>query len=143
MYKYDSDLEIAGLELRLFVEYSKTIEDLYGLAMLTSAQVHNYQNMHTASVVKTRSNKYQRPYHPDDTFLDLIAKEDYLWKKYKWRVHYIDQVSKRLRDLPKEDLDLLYLHYEKKYTLRAIGDMLNYSHMQISRMIDEILRKLE
>ena len=143
MYKYDSDLEIAELELRLFVEYSKTIEDLYDSAMSASIEVHNYQKMYSSSVIKLPSTKYQRPYNPEDAFLDLMATEDQLWKKYKWRVQYMNQVAKRLKDLPADDLDLLYLHYEKKYTLRSIGDMRNYSHMQISRMIDAALRRFE
>lgn len=141
MSRKDSEIEIADLELRLYTAYSESIERIYSEAVDASRKLKEYSSLNTTSAIVLQKDRNIFDRH-DDTLVELIANEQRCWKKYHERMNFIKHMSTTLHTLPKEDYKLLRIHYFQKYPLRKIGELYNYSHMQISRMIDSILRRL-
>ena len=141
MSRKDSEIEIADLEIRLYTVYSETLEEIYAEAVEASKELKEFRNLNTTSVIVLQKDRniYDRK---DDRLTNLIAKEQRCWRKYHERANFIKHMRPILHALPEEDYELLRIHYFQKYPLRKIGELYNYSHMQISRKIDSILRKL-
>lgn len=133
MYREDRHLEMADLQLRLFIEYCKELPiifaDLIELELAT-------RRMNTSSIIKPSEN-----YRLDDRFIDILDKRDKALDLYKQRLVFIRSITKILRSLDSEEIVLLQNRYEKNLTLRKLGDIYNYSYMNMSRRLDEVLKK--
>ena len=78
----------------------------------------------------------------NDNLIELITTEESKWNDYYEMEDYIRYFAKKLSVLTEDELDLLYLRYERGLTLRQIGDLKFYSYMQVQRELDKILEKI-
>jgi len=99
-------------------------------------------HMHSSSVIPVHAKRIPDQVNYTDRLLYLISKESECVDRCNHRESFMNYIATRLVDLERKELDLLYLHYERKYSFRKMGQILHYSHMQIARQIDEILRKI-
>lgn len=141
MNRYDSNLEIADLQLRLFVEYSRSL--LYDKQAADDATKKLRDiRINSSSVIPVYKKRIPDQVNYTEHLLYLMEIESGCVDRYNHRESFMNYIATRLVDLERKELDLLYLHYERKYSFRKMGQILHYSHMQIARQIDEILRKI-
>ena len=76
------------------------------------------------------------------TFTDNTAVLDILGKTHQYNLHQID-LYRAIKTLTEEEKNILYLMYEKEYTLYQIADLYKFSYQTAFRKHKRILIKLK
>ncbi len=139
MYKSDIRLEAADMHLRMFVMYCNELEGLYEKACEVSAKL-NKMGVQSPSY-DNDFKRTTRELDPASRLMELLYEEEKLWTKYSEKAKFCNEVGDILQNCSDDELNLLYLRYEKRRTFRQIGDETHYSHTQIWRKLDDILEK--
>lgn len=138
MYRKDNALEMCDLKLRLYVEYCKMLPVIFERYLDVEDRLNNKSLSNTSSIIRIKErNRTDK----SSELLQLISEEQKLKESYLNTRTYVNSINKVLQQLSPEELDLLYFRYEKKKTLRQMGEHYNYCYMQISRILDEIIIK--
>lgn len=136
MYRMDKQLDAADARLRLYFAWRDTLPGLLDEAKEVSEKLNSYGVVNQASVVISNEKK-----NYNSNIIELMDKEEKLWTEYRNRKAFVVSVEDILSSLTNEEAELINMRYCDKLHLRQIGDILNYSHVQIMRMIDDILEK--
>ena len=136
MYRMDKQLETADARLRLYFAWRETLPGLLDEAKEVSEKLNSYGVVNQAGVV---ISKHKQNY--SSNIIELMDKEEKLWTEYRNRKAFVDSVEDILSSLTNEEAELINMRYCDQMHLRQIGEILNYSHVQIMRMIDDILEK--
>lgn len=140
MNREDTTLRLVDLKIRLFVEYARQINIIYEEAKRLSDELNN--GMIFTSSVLSLVEKKNKVRIRNDNLIELITTEESKWNDYYEMEEYIRYFAKKLSVLTEDELDLLYLRYERGLTLRQMGDLKFYSYMQVQRELDKILEKI-
>lgn len=115
MYRNNIKLEIADQKLRLFVSYCLAMPELWqDILEIRQEMKENYSK-------------------------ELALKRNRAILKYRQYREFILPIQDILVTLSDGQIKLLYYRYEQRMTLRQIGELYNYSYMNISRYLDSIL----
>lgn len=131
----DEYLRTKDLELRLFVEYCRQLQDLYEEAVMSSMQAYGIKSRSVHDISGDRP-------HTDGYSMRMIDRKDAAFQNYISARDFVKRISKKFPAGDSEKLNLLYLRYERLMSLREIGDVIGYSYMQVQRKLDEILLKM-
>ena len=140
MNRENTTLRMVDLKLRLYTEYCRNIDILYQRMQEIDEEL-NGGMIRTGSIIDI-SDKNMKPQVRNCNLIQLITEEAHLFEEYDEMIYFIEYMSKKFRFLNNEDLDLLYLRYERGLTLKQIGELKYYSYMQVQRMLDRVLEKI-
>lgn len=140
MNRENTTLRMVDLKLRLYMEYCRSIDILYQRMQDINYKLNNGM-IRTGSIIDI-SDKSMKPQVRNCNLIELITEEAHLLEEYDEMIYFIEYMSKKFRWLNNEDLDLLYLRYERCLTLKQIGELKYYSYMHVQRMLDRVLEKI-
>ena len=129
--------------IRVFLMYCQKLLDSYDEIRHLQAKISTY-GLSSPRIKSLEEAKYQSSARSqsETELLQLIEKRDALRNEYQYMDWFCYQIQLGLMKLSPEDLELLYLRFERGYTLRQLGDMLCSNKDSVQQQLSEILERL-
>lgn len=125
-------------KLKVFMIYVNNLEAYWNDYITVEEELYDNKSSSIIYITPGRKNRKGE----NSEIVDRVLTRDIYYSKYIEAETYIYEVSKCLNKLNDDELNLLYLRFERQLTLREIGDEIYCSYMQVSRLLDKIYTKL-
>lgn len=137
-----NDIQVIDEELRVFILYCNELPALYDRK--EQAAYDYYNTVGSPAIKSAMEAKYKRSTQPPiDRTIDLLQQKDELDAEYRWKAGFCRMMQKKLMRLSEEDIELLYWRYERRKTLRQLGDFYYCSKDALNSRICDVLRKMQ
>lgn len=130
--------------IRVFLMYCQKLLDSYDEIRHLQAKISTF-GLSSPRIKSLEEAKYQSSARSqsETELLQLIEKRDALRNEYQYMDWFCYQIQLGLMKLDPEDLELLYLRFERGYTLREIA-IFDYSNKNsVMNKLDTIYSKLD
>ena len=140
----DERLQNADRELRTFLYYCQDMVRLYEQIREIDLKLNHY-GVSSPVIRSAEEAKYQRgtPVYSIQPLLELFSSQDELFAEYRKESLFCRSIQRKLTELTPEETEYLYFRYEKRMTLRQMGDQYCSGKDMMCRKLEKILEILE